>query len=429
MGFDFKGFVRFTCKSLFNSRGTNYRLTSRRIAWLALFYAVFPVVELVTWIGLLLDELLFPGYRQQGIRQPVFIVGNPRSGTTFLQRLLARDEKNFNSMRTWEMLLAPSITMRKVISGLSALDRRLGSPLHRCLGLLEETWQEENTVHRIAVRAPEEDEYLLTHIWSNLKIWLYAAMLDEAERYTHFDAKMPPTEKERIMTFYTRCVQRHLYAHGGSDVHYLAKNPHFTPMIDALYDCFPDVRIIYLARSPLDMIPSYISLKEREWRILGDPVDEVGSRDYILDMAEHWYSYPLERLEHAAQDSYIVVNFNDLVNQAGQTVAEIYERFGLEIGPAFAEVLRKAAERARHHQSEHKYSLEAVGLSREQIVDRYEDVFDRFGFDTRADTQSSQMEADNRQEDGAEGSGDRPATPRPRRRAGSPWEKLGRCDT
>jgi hypothetical protein len=249
--------------------------------------------------------------------------------------------------------------------------------------MLEESWQEDNVVHRIAFRAPEEDEYLLIHIFSTLKIWLYVAMLDEAEPYTYFDSQMPEEEKQRIMAFYMRCLQRHLYAHGDRDRHYLAKNPHFSPMVDTLYKYFPDIKIIYLARSPLDMIPSYISLKEDEWQLLGDPVEAYASREYILDMAHHWYSYPLERLDQAAQDSAIVVDFNDLVSDARSVVTEIYQRFGFELSPAFDEILRQATERARDHESEHEYSLQEMGLTRDQIVSNYREVFEQFGFDTR----------------------------------------------
>jgi len=383
VAFNFKDFARFTYKSLFKSGDTNYRLTPKRVGVLALAYPIYLLVELVVWLGFLLDEIFFRGYREERIRQLVFIVGNPRSGTTFLQRLLARDEATFNAMRTWEMLLAPSIITRKMVGAVSALDRRLGSLVHRLMGMLEESWQEDNVVHRIALRAPEEDEYLLVHIFSTLKIWLYAAMLDEAGQYTYFDSRMPEDEKERIMTFYTRCLQRHLYAHGVGDEHYLAKNPHFSPMVDTLYQYFPDVKIIYLARNPLDMIPSYISLKEREWQLLGDPVEEYGSREYILDMAQHWYRYPLERLERAPQDSYIVVDFHDLVNNARRTVIEIYDRFGIEMSPTFDQILQRATESARNHESEHEYTLEEMGLNREQIVTGFEDVFERFDFETR----------------------------------------------
>lgn len=383
MPFNLRGVARFTYKSLFKSKGTNYRLTPKRVLLLLIAYPAYAMLELGTWLGLLLDEIFFPGHRHVQIKEPVYIVGNPRSGTTFLQRLLARDERNFNAMRTWEMLLAPSVTLRKVFWAFSRLDRRLGSPLHRLLGMLEESWQQENVVHKIALRAPEEDEYLLIHIFSSLKIWLYVAMVDEASDYTYFDTRMPEDEKERIMTFYRRCVQRHLFAHGDRDVHYLAKNPHFSPMIDTLYDTFPDVKIIYLARNPLDMIPSYISLKEEEWQLLGNPVEDYASRHYILDMAEHWYTYPLERLERAPERSYIVVNFDDLVNDAGKTVRAIYDRFGLELSADFDQVLQHTTDRARKHKSQHAYSLRQMGLTREQIVTRYRHVFDRFSFDTR----------------------------------------------
>jgi hypothetical protein len=208
-------------------------------------------------------------------------------------------------------------------------------------------------------------------------------MVDEAARYTYFDNQMPEKEKERIMTFYKRCVQRHLYAHGERDKHYLAKNPHFSSMVDALYSDFPDAKIIYLARNPLDMIPSYISLKENEWQLLGSPVEKYGSREYVLDMAEHWYTYPLERLKRAPEDSYIVVDFNDLVSNARQTVREVYDRLGLELSPAFDEILRQAAESARDHESEHEYSLREMGLTQRQIVTRYRHVFEQFDFDTR----------------------------------------------
>lgn len=383
MAFDFRSFISLLYKSLFRSRGTNYRLTPKRAGLLALAFVLYSTVEVVTWLGFLSDQIFFTSYDEVKIKEPVFIVGNPRSGTTFLQRLLARDQETFLSMRTWEILLAPSITVRRVFWSLSRLDERLGQPLAHLLGMLEESWQEDNVVHRIALRAPEEDEYLLVHIFSTLKIWLYVGMLDEAERYTYFDSQMPDSDKERILGFYKSCLQRHLYAHRQIDKHYLAKDPHFSPMVDTLYEHFPDAKIIYLARNPLDMIPSYISLKEDEWQLLGDPVEVYGSREYILDMAQHWYTYPLQRLERAPRDKAIIVNFNDLVNDAQTVVTEIYEQFGLELHPAFDELLAEATKRARQHESEHEYSLREMGLTREQIVDDYRQVFDRFDFDTR----------------------------------------------
>ena len=107
LSFDFKLMFRLAYKSLFAAKGTHARLTPKRIGILLLLAPTFVLVELVTWMGFLLDEIFFRKYRTIEIKQPVFIIGVPRSGTTFLQRLLAQDEDQFTSMKFWEILLAP----------------------------------------------------------------------------------------------------------------------------------------------------------------------------------------------------------------------------------------------------------------------------------------------------------------------------------
>ena len=213
---------------------------------------------------------------------------------------------------------------------------------------------------------------------------VFAAVPEGGLPLTYFDAAVRPSDRARIMTFYRRCLQRHLYAHASDRVRtkrYLAKNPSCCPKIDTLFQRFPDARFIYLARNPLETVASYISGVDHGWRLLGDPVEEYGCRDYILEMAGHWYRYPLECLDRAPQDSYILVKFDDLVGDPEQTIRDIYQHFDLAISPAYAQALREEAERARTYRSKHEYSLEQVGLTREQVVADYRDVFDRFGFD------------------------------------------------
>jgi len=382
--FSFRNLLRFTYRSFFTSRGTPYRLTLKRIGWLLLVYTVYPLWQLLIWTGLWLDELFFPGYHDVRVKAPVFIIGNPRSGTTFLQRLMAEDAQTFTSMKTWELLLAPSITARRVFEALAAVERRIGKPLRKPLLRLQRRWQKANVVHKVALRAPEEDEYLLIHIFSTLKVWTFAAMLEEAQRYTYFDEQMSAREKQRIQRFYRRCLQRHLYAHDDADKVYLSKNPSYSPMIETLLEIFPDARFIYLARSPLEMIPSYISLTEEEWQILGDPPKPYMCRDWVLAMAYHWYTYPLERLGELPQDQYVVVNFHRMVDHAETVVNEIYGRLNLKIEDHFAGILHERAVAARNHESEHDYALNKMGLSHQEIVTAFEEVFEQFGFEQEA---------------------------------------------
>ena len=69
------------------------------------------------------------GYRRQAIVQPIYIVATPRSGTTFLHRLMCLDER-FTWLKLYQTLL-PSALLMKGMQLLSTLDRRIGSSLHR----------------------------------------------------------------------------------------------------------------------------------------------------------------------------------------------------------------------------------------------------------------------------------------------------------
>lgn len=392
--FNIKGFLYFTHTALLKAKGTHYRLTPKRIFWIIVFYPVYSLLELLIWAGLLLDEVLFGQYRTEEIRQPVFIIGNPRSGTTFLHRLMAKDTETILSMRTWEIYFAPSVTQRKLCKVLSMLDRSLGGPVHKALAAYERRWLDSLVTHELALWEPEEDEFMLVHIWSSLITCVFSAVMKEAEAYTHFDTALSPTEKRRIMTFYTRCLQRHLYAHRNSATrkrHYLAKGPAFSAKVGTLLQWFPDAKFIYLVRDPVDVIPSYISVIQAQWRALGDPLTDWAGRDYVFDMTRHWYDYPLQCLEHAPQDSYVIVRYEDLVSNPAQTVTRIYRHLGIDLDPTFSQVLSEEADKARLYRSRHHYSLEQMGLSREQIEAQYQDVYERFGLRGEAHQEREQQ--------------------------------------
>ncbi len=114
MHFNFHLFWRTTYRSFFPADNTKARLTRKRILFLALFYVVWPIGQLAHWFFFLLDDILFPAYKTQVIDKPLFILGNLRSGSTFLHRLLSRDAETFTSLTTWDIYLTPSVTQKKI---------------------------------------------------------------------------------------------------------------------------------------------------------------------------------------------------------------------------------------------------------------------------------------------------------------------------
>ncbi len=382
MAFDFRAFFRFTTRLLSKIGDRAFGWTPRRVVVYVALYLFYPPFELVTWFNLLLDNVFFRAYRRIEIAEPVFIAGNFRSGTTFLHRLIARDRDRFCTMQMWEVLFAPSILQRRIVQALGTLDRWMGAPLGKRLATVEDHWQEENPMHTVSLAAPEEDDYLLLHAWSALTVGLSSGVLQEAVPYTRFDTALSRSHRDRIMAFYRRCLQRHLHAHDAAGLQYLAKNPALTPKIDSFLHWFPDARIVLLVRSPLEMVPSFVNMMQFSYRVLGVPEKSDALRDFVVDMARHWYTYAIERLERAPQENYIIVRYDDLVADPAGTVSRIYDHFGFEIGPTYAQILQAETERARGYRSRHAYSLEGTGLTREGIVSQFRDVFDRFRFST-----------------------------------------------
>ena len=99
------------------------RFSLQRLLVMTLFWPLFLLVQAINGLGLLLDYLLFPDFRRVQVREPLFVVGVPRSGTTFLHRLLAMDER-FTTTALWELLFATSITQRYFWTGVARLDKR-----------------------------------------------------------------------------------------------------------------------------------------------------------------------------------------------------------------------------------------------------------------------------------------------------------------
>ena len=376
-----KAVRRFLINIFINNRGTNYRLTAKRLGVLLLALVVYIPIELIVWTGFILDEIFFPKFHDIKINQPVFIIGNPRSGTTFLHRLMARDTANFLSMRTWEIFGSPSIIARRLIRGVLNFGRAIGLPVTRRIRKMEQLWKDDDRIHRFRLRAPEEDEYLFVHNFSTLKIWSFASMEDEADPYIYYDQKISQEDKNRNMSYYESCIQRHYYYHGQPNKNYLSKNPNFSPAIDTLLDKFPDAKFIYLIRDPLKAVPSHISLKDREWQMLGSPLKKYACADFIIKSSEHWYNYPIKRLGDLPEDQAIIVKFDDLVQDAEESIFRIYQQFGFSVTEEFNSLLQYEAKKARNHQSQHFYSLSEMGINPQDMTDRFGPVIKRFGFD------------------------------------------------
>ena len=381
MTFNFKLLLRLVYRALFYARGTNARLTPHRLLVIFIIFPLYVIIEAASWLGFLLDEVLFPGYRRQEIQKPLFIIGVPRSGTTFLQRLLAQDESQLTSMRLWEIIFAPSVTQKKFFAAIGTVDRQLGGYLHSAVGGIEKRILGGTaTIHKMGLFEAEEDCMILLHIFSSAFLVFMFPFLDDLWPYVNFDMEMPPADRERIMRFYRRCVQRHLYAFGGGR-RFLSKNPTFSGMVESLNRTFSDAQFVCMVRTPLDTVPSVVSLFHYYFNKFLSPVEEYPLRDAATRMVAIYYRYPLQMLALLPVGRQQVITYHALTSDPGATVSALYERFGTDLCPAYRTVLDRETAKARSYKSNHVYSLEQFNLSREQLASEFNDIFEQFGFE------------------------------------------------
>jgi len=362
-------YLRLCGESLTRPTGPGTPSFKGKLLRLGLFLGFAPI-WLFHWCCFFLDELFFPGYRKVHIQKPLFVLGVPRSGTTFLHRTLAADTERMTTLATWEVFFAPTVVQRKFWMALGALDRRVGAPGRRPLRFVErKIFQGMDGVHEMALSDPEEDYLLLLPIFAAFILVLPFSQSDTIWRLTRLDTEMPEAEKRHILAFYKACLQKHLYVHG-TDRRFLSKNASFASWVDALGETFPDAGFVFCFRDPEKAIPSLLGSLDLGGELFELNLSEGEFPEKMTRMMRHYYRHLLSR-----NGSAVSVHMDDLKDDLIGTVERIYEHWGLPPSPEYRDRLTKIAEESRSYRSKANHiqpsALPDPGDLRDHFPDYY----------------------------------------------------------
>src|SRR6185437_3027892 len=208
MYFNTRLFVKAEYLALF---GTRFRV--RRWAYVLSFTALFGAMWVIVAIGRGLDHLFFPAFRRQPVKQPVFIIAPPRSGTTLTQRLMSADEGRFVCSKLYQLVF-PSIFYQRLFDAIGWLDRCCGSPLAWLVNRAGARWFGGwDDVHPMRFDQPEEDDGFFVYTFVTEAIFLLFPFVDELWE-AGFADDLPAGERRKLMDYYKSCLQRQLYANG-----------------------------------------------------------------------------------------------------------------------------------------------------------------------------------------------------------------------
>lgn len=327
----------------------------------------------------LLDEILFYGYRKTKIEKPVFIISNPRSGTTYLHRLLTLDKERYAYFLLYSTI-GNSILFNKMINFGGKIDRRIGRPFRRFFDWSEKVlfsgWK---NIHPMGWNESEEDEAPFVFSFSSPAVAMIFPFMKTYD-WINFPDDYRPSKSKKLMGFYKNSLQRFMYSEGKGKT-LLIKNVFSTGRIKLILEYFPDARIIYPVRNPYETVPSLISMFAKPWKFLYKfiPDDSEEYRQWgILSIAYYKYFYRVSK--DFSPEQFYTLSYNELISEPEEVINKIYDHFDLIKSGDFTKLLKEKTEHSKNYKSKHDYSLEIYGLSKEMVYEELKPIFEKYNF-------------------------------------------------
>ena len=202
----------------------------------------------------MLDEIFFSNYKKVSLSAPIFVISQPRSGTTFLFRTLSQDANSFLSLKHLEWRY-PFISLWKVIDlfGLRSVIERISYWPNNELGKMA------RKIHFHQLGSHEEHgiffEERFYHHYFVFRRFPFPKLLSKVTNFYHIPAK----NRQRILSVYKNVVQKAFYYRGSNEI-WLTKENESVEVYESMSEMFPDARYICIVREHKDFLDSYLTM-------------------------------------------------------------------------------------------------------------------------------------------------------------------------
>ena len=306
------------------------------------------------------------------IKEPIIVVGLPRSGTTHLLNLMAADPR-LRALPLWESY--EPVPLPSEAGSTAAVDPRY----QRC----EEAWQNMQVMTpHIAAMHPMNPDHIheeLELMGPNFASYNYEWLSLSPRWRDHYyqEDQTPHYEYMRdvlkLLTWQQRDTAR--------PTRWVLKCPQHLEQLPVLREVFPDATVAVTHRDPVDVIQSSVTMQAYGQRMSRKTVMTTELLDYWSDRVEHLLRACVrDRAAYPPAQS-IDVPFRQLIRDDVGMVERIYQKAGL----AMTETARTALSTfATEHQSDYgrvRYDLKGqFGISPDELRERFDFYFDAFPF-------------------------------------------------
>ena len=328
------------------------------------------IIRIVISFFMLLDYLFFPSLFNKKVKNPIIIVGNPRSGTTFLHRYLIKNNIGAGS-QLWQLIYT-SLTLQKIIK-----------PILPILEYFSPTKYHSTEAHKTSLSSIETDDAsMLFRFFDGFFLYGFFLTWSNNDLFDWVDPKIRDNSK-RDFKWFNSMWKRTLKFHKNDRM--IAKLFSVSANCPAFLDEFKDAKILYMVRDPLSVLPSGLSLVtgvlDKKFNFWSMPDDDrqrfinklyAALKELLLRFHDDWVNEKIDK------NRVMIVKFDKMMSDFDGLMDEILEFVDYDASNEFLQDIKLTAEKQKQFKSGHKYDLEKFGLTEEQIKKDCEVIYKTF---------------------------------------------------
>ncbi len=333
------------------------------------FFVIF-ILRLFISIFMFVDKIIFIRLNKMKISNPIIIVGNPRSGTTFLQRFLVSNNFGKGS-QLWQMIY-PSIILQKLLK-----------PILPILEYISPAKHHSTEAHKTSLSSVETDDVgMLFRFFDGFFLYGFFLSWSKEDLFNWVDPKLRDNSK-RDYKWLESVWKRILVSSNSNRV--VAKLFSVSANAPKFLEKYPDAKILYMARDPLSVIPSGLSLVtgvlDKKFGFWNKPEEDrkrflsnlyKGLVQLLLRFENDWSSGKIDK------SKVCIVRFDEMMNDFSGLMNNIIKFTAHKDSETLQEIIKSTDEKQKNYISKHKYNLSKFGLTEEKIKNDCKKYYETF---------------------------------------------------
>ena len=306
----------------------------------------------------LIEALFYLFAKKEDVKQPVFIVGHFRSGTTYVH----------DALNGLDALVAPRMIdclypyLNKYFKFILAPILKKALPETRLMDKMKVAWD-----------APQEEEFALSLMTLDTSVSFLYAPKSNSKNLNSSVLLGDDRVKSKWLKTHLKFARKLQSMNKGKTL--VFKSPSNTSRIKELLEIYPDAKFIHIVRNPIDVIPSTLNLYKKllpEFSLQDE--SQIDLDEFVFSFYEQMMSKYLRTKGELNSTQLFELKYEEFVEQPIENLEKAFQQLNIPIDvysltPFFA---------SRKSFSRNKFEMEK-GL-KASITSRCIEVFENYNY-------------------------------------------------